>query len=182
MRSRARRCTCRPRRFERPDGVDARSDLYAVGAVGYFLLTGQPPFHRTDAIEICMHHVKTPPERPADRIKLPLADDLQEVILKGLAKKPEDRFDSALEFRRGPCQLPGRRNLDASPGGCLVGGSRRRPHGHATGTHRRRNWRIRNGKNSPRGDDGDGEVGSRHARHAAALSSKHRSRRPPIAQ
>jgi serine/threonine protein kinase len=87
-----------PESFERPDVVGARSDIYAVAAVGYFLLTGQPPFIGQTAIEICMHHVKTPPERPSDRSKLPLADDLQEVILKGLAKKPEDRFASALDF------------------------------------------------------------------------------------
>jgi hypothetical protein len=87
-----------PESFDQPERVDARSDIYAVAAVGYFLLTGQPPFSGQTALEICMQHVRTPPERPADRIKLQLADDLQQVILKGLAKKPEDRFASALEF------------------------------------------------------------------------------------
>jgi serine/threonine-protein kinase len=72
--------------------------LYAVAAVGYYLLTGTPPFSGTSPIEVCMHHVKTPPERPADRVGQPLAEDLQAVLLRGLAKQPQDRFASALEF------------------------------------------------------------------------------------
>jgi serine/threonine-protein kinase len=98
-----------PESFEHPDAVDARSDVYALAAVGYFLLAGQPPFTGQSAIEICMHHVKTPPERPTDRIKLPLADDLQDVLLKGLAKKPEDRYASALDFAEalGKCDAAG---------------------------------------------------------------------------
>jgi hypothetical protein len=87
-----------PESFERPDEVDGRSDLYAVAAVGYFLLTGTPPFTGQTAIEICMHHVKTEPERPSERVKLPLAADLEAVLLRGLAKKPADRFASAQDF------------------------------------------------------------------------------------
>ena len=87
-----------PESFERPEEVDARSDLYAVAAVGYFLLTGTPPFTGQTAIEICMHHVKTEPERPSARVKLPLPDDLEAVLLKGLAKKPADRFATAQDF------------------------------------------------------------------------------------
>ena len=87
-----------PESFERPDSVGPASDLYALAAVGYFLLTGTPPFSGSSPIEVCMHHVKTPPERPAERIGQPLAEDLQAVLLRGLAKQPADRFTSSLDF------------------------------------------------------------------------------------
>ena len=87
-----------PESFDSPDSVGPASDLYAVGAVGYFLLTGTPPFSGNSAIEICMHHVKTPPQPPSTRVGVPIAADLEAVLLKGLAKKPADRFATAAEF------------------------------------------------------------------------------------
>jgi serine/threonine protein kinase len=87
-----------PESFEHPDHVGPASDLYAVAAVGYFLLTGTPPFSGNSAIEICMHHVKTPPQPPSQRVGLPIAADVEAVLLRGLAKKPADRFASAAAF------------------------------------------------------------------------------------
>jgi len=87
-----------PETFENPDLVGPASDLYAVAAVGYFLLTGTAPFSGQSAIEICMHHVKTPPQRPSERVGAPMAADLEAVLLRGLAKKPADRFTTAGEF------------------------------------------------------------------------------------
>jgi hypothetical protein len=87
-----------PEAVESPDRVDSRSDLYAVACVGYFLLTGTPPFEGKSVIEICMHHSRTPPERPSDRLKRPISADLEAVLLKGLAKNPHDRFPSAREL------------------------------------------------------------------------------------
>src|SRR4029453_5994008 len=65
-----------PESFERPEAVGPQSDLYAVAAVGYFLLTGTPPFSGQSAIEICMHHVKTPPQRPSERVGGPIGAHL----------------------------------------------------------------------------------------------------------
>jgi hypothetical protein len=87
-----------PEAVDTPEKVDGRSDLYAVAAVGYFLLTGTPPFEGESVIEICMHHAKTPPELPSERLKRPIAADLEAVLLKGLAKKPADRFATARDF------------------------------------------------------------------------------------
>jgi hypothetical protein len=87
-----------PESIENPERVDSRSDLYSVAAVGYFLLTGTPPFNGQSVLEICMHHSRTSPMRPSERLKQPISDDLEAVLLKGLAKNPHDRFASARAF------------------------------------------------------------------------------------
>jgi serine/threonine protein kinase len=87
-----------PEAIDTPEKVDGRSDLYAVAAVGYFLLTGTPPFEGQSVIEICMHHARTPPEPPSARLKRPVSADLEAALLKGLAKNPAERFATAREF------------------------------------------------------------------------------------
>lgn len=75
--------------------VDARSDLYALGAVGYFLLTGAPVFEASTVVEVIAHHLHTSPEPPSRRSPNPVPGDLESVILRCLAKEPEARFPSA---------------------------------------------------------------------------------------
>lgn len=84
----------------RPDGrVDARTDLYALGAVGYFLLTGQPVFSGRDPQSVLNHHLNTPPTPPAQRSPRPIAADLEQVVLRCLAKDPAARPASAEALR-----------------------------------------------------------------------------------
>jgi hypothetical protein len=87
-----------PESIENPERVDNRSDLYSVAAVGYYLLTGTPPFDGANVLEICMHHSRSKPERPSERLKRPVSGDLENVLLRGLAKNPHDRFQTAREF------------------------------------------------------------------------------------
>ncbi|HEV3007057.1 MAG TPA: serine/threonine protein kinase [Pirellulales bacterium] len=77
--------------------TDARSDLYALGAVGYFLLSGRPVFEGQSIVELLMHHVHTAPEPPSQRLGRPLADDLEKVLIGCLAKNPGDRPATARE-------------------------------------------------------------------------------------
>jgi serine/threonine-protein kinase len=84
-----------PESITAPDHVDARSDLYAVGAVAYFLLTGGPPFRAATVAEVCAHHIHTLPEPPSVRLGGPVPADLEEVVLRCLAKSPADRFADA---------------------------------------------------------------------------------------
>jgi len=84
-----------PESITAPDDVDARSDLYAVGAVAYFLLTGGPPFGGATVVEVCAHHVHTVPERPSVRLGGPVPVDLEATVLRCLAKRPADRFADA---------------------------------------------------------------------------------------
>jgi eukaryotic-like serine/threonine-protein kinase len=71
--------------------VDARSDIYSLGAVGYALLTGRPPFEGTNPMEVMIAHVHDAVVRPS-RHQADVPADLERVILRCLAKRAEDRF------------------------------------------------------------------------------------------
>ncbi len=84
-----------PESITRPADVDARSDLYALGAVGYFLLTGEPVFDGKTVVEVCGAHLHKPVVPPSQRIAAPIPKDLEALVLRLLAKKPTDRLASA---------------------------------------------------------------------------------------
>jgi serine/threonine-protein kinase len=71
--------------------ADARSDVYSLGALGYFLLTGRPPFPRTTAVEVLMAHLHEPVTPPAE-LRPEIPGDVQAVVLRCLAKDPAERF------------------------------------------------------------------------------------------
>jgi serine/threonine protein kinase len=82
-----------PENITRPNEVDAKVDTYAVGAVAYFLVTGSPPFDGNSVVEVCGHHLHTPPTPPSQRLGQPLPVELEALILRCLAKQPEQRPD-----------------------------------------------------------------------------------------
>lgn len=74
------------------DQLDERSDIYSVGCVGYFLLTGKPVFDAGTLIEVCAHHLHTAPLRPSQRVPgVDVPVELERVLLACLAKQPSDR-------------------------------------------------------------------------------------------
>jgi eukaryotic-like serine/threonine-protein kinase len=77
-----------------PESIDARTDLYSVGAVAYWLLTGTPVFDGSSVVEICSQHIHSVPEAPSARLGRALPADLEAVILRCLAKDPAERFAS----------------------------------------------------------------------------------------
>lgn len=95
-----------PEAITAPDTLGPSADIYALGAVGYFLLTGEPVFSGATVVEICGHHVHSAPEPPSRRSPLTLSDDLEAVILRCLAKKPEERPPDVRELRRALRSLP----------------------------------------------------------------------------
>ena len=80
--------------------IDSRADIYSLGCVGYFLLTGEPVFSGETPLAIAVHHVQTPPVAPSSRSELPIPPMLDRVILACLAKEPGDRPQSAGELSR----------------------------------------------------------------------------------
>jgi serine/threonine protein kinase len=89
-----------PEAVTAPETVDARSDLYAVGAVGYFLLTGAAPFSGKSVIEVCSHHIHSEPVAPSARLGHAVPRELEELILRCLAKSPDDRPADAATLER----------------------------------------------------------------------------------
>jgi eukaryotic-like serine/threonine-protein kinase len=77
--------------------VDARSDLYAAGAVLFQLVAGRPPFTGNSAVDVLMQQTDKPPPRPS-AFTPGLHAGLERVILRALAKLPENRFQSAAEL------------------------------------------------------------------------------------
>lgn len=78
--------------------LDARSDLYSLGAVAYFLVTGQPPFIRQTAIQTLAAHLDAPVAPPGRICTLPA--DLEAVILRCLEKDRSQRFSDAKDLER----------------------------------------------------------------------------------
>jgi serine/threonine-protein kinase len=87
-----------PEGITAPQSLDGRSDLYAVGCVGYMLLTGAPPFTGESVVEVCGHHLHTPPPPLSERAPHVPAD-LARVILRCLEKSRDKRPPDATSLR-----------------------------------------------------------------------------------
>jgi serine/threonine-protein kinase len=88
--------------------VDARADIYAVGALAYFLLTGRPPFAGPSAMTVVAAHLYELPAAPS-RYCPDVPADLEAVVLRCLAKGPADRYPDvvSLDAALGACESAG---------------------------------------------------------------------------
>ena len=78
--------------------VDSRADVYALGCVAYFLLTGQLVFEGDSPMKMLMQHVHATPIPPSQRTELPIPRELDELVIACLAKNPRDRPQNAEEL------------------------------------------------------------------------------------
>ena len=77
---------------------DARSDIYALGAVAYFMLAGRPPFNAEKAIHVLLAHMNEPVVA-LSQWRPDVPEDLERVVMRCLAKRPEDRYQDAQSLR-----------------------------------------------------------------------------------
>jgi serine/threonine protein kinase len=88
-----------PEAITTPDEVDGRTDLYALGAVGYFLVTGKDVFTGRSVPEVCGHHLHSVPVPPSARVRSPIPAGLEQLILRCLEKQPVRRPANTDELR-----------------------------------------------------------------------------------
>jgi serine/threonine-protein kinase len=90
------------------EDLDAPSDIYSLGAVAYFLLTGQPPFAGRSSVKMLAAHLYEP-AAPLSAHRSDVSVELQAVVLRCLAKNPADRFADAesLEIALAGCHTAG---------------------------------------------------------------------------
>jgi serine/threonine-protein kinase len=95
--------------------LDGRSELYWLGAVAYYLLTGRPPFEREGGIAVLIAHARDP-VLPPSRVRPGIPEDLERAILQCLAKDPAARFADAGSLGRalGECTCAGDWDQDRS--------------------------------------------------------------------
>ena len=107
--------------------VDHRADVYSLGCVLFECLAGEPPFVRATPVAVLWAHVIEPPPRLSElRRELPPAID--DVIERGLAKNPDDRYSSCAELIRAARTTLGIENSDRSDTGAV-------PHSRALDDH-----------------------------------------------
>jgi serine/threonine protein kinase len=78
--------------------LDQRADIYSLGVVMFELLTGRVPFKGDNAQQTLQMHINTPPPRPSE-LNPAISEDVEEVILRALAKKPAERFQTIREMK-----------------------------------------------------------------------------------
>jgi eukaryotic-like serine/threonine-protein kinase len=87
-----------PEQASGDDAIDARSDIYSLGAVMYYMLTGQTPFMSDNPLKVMIAHASqevTPPRQ----VNAEIPGELEEIVLRCLEKDPDHRFQSVADLR-----------------------------------------------------------------------------------
>ena len=123
--------------------VDGRADLYSLGCVAYYLLTGRQVFEGDTVMQVFAQHLQAAPTPPSQRGPFMVPPDLEQLVLSCLAKKPEDRPPSAADLSQRLAGAEVERWTDAhaqkwwaaapAPGGDVRGNADSHPGSHRSG-------------------------------------------------
>ena len=86
--------------------VDTRADLYGLGAVAYYLLTGRPPFQAETQLQTLVDHVRKPPVPPSAVTEIEVPVELESIVLRCLEKWPEERYQTVEEMEAALRAVP----------------------------------------------------------------------------
>jgi serine/threonine-protein kinase len=103
----------------RGETVDARSDLYSAGCLLYELLVGRPPFVGDSPVSVAYQHVREAPTPPS-QLDPELGPEIDAVVLKALAKDPDDRYQSARDMKADISRLLSGQQTDAQQATAVV--------------------------------------------------------------
>ena len=103
----------------RGETVDARSDLYSAGCLLYELLVGRPPFVGDSPVSVAYQHVREAPTPPS-QLDPELSPEIDAVVLKALAKDPDDRYQSARDMKADISRLLSGQQTDAQQATAVV--------------------------------------------------------------
>ena len=92
--------------------VDGRADIYSLGIVLYEMITGRRPFEADTPMAVLFKHASDPLPRPSQYVK-DLPPNIENLLIKSLAKKPEDRYQSAEEFRNAISNLDSKQDKES---------------------------------------------------------------------
>ncbi len=97
----------------RGETVDARSDIYSAGCLMYELLVGRPPFQGDSPVSVAYQHVREQPVPPS-QLDAEITAPMDAVVLKALAKDPDDRYATAGEMRDDVQRILGGQRVSAT--------------------------------------------------------------------
>jgi len=112
----------------RGERVDARSDIYSTGCVLYELLTGKPPFTGDSPVAIAYQHVREEPIPPS-QVDPEIPTWADAIVLKAMAKDPENRYQNATEFRQEIQRVMHGQPITSTAASTMLMGAQQQPQG-----------------------------------------------------